>query len=114
MDFLRILQITAALATIATGLLALLRPTSICGFTGLIADGPRGVTEIRVVLGGIFIALGLSPLLLGSADAYRMLGIMYSAAAAVRAVSILVDRSATRSNLISLVVEVVFGVLLVA
>jgi len=113
MNLLRILQIIAALATIATGFLALLRPNGVRGFTGLIADGPRGVTEIRTILGGVFIGLGLAPLVLGSPDAYRMLGIMYAAAAAVRAVSIVVDGSAMRSNWISLAVEVVLGVLLV-
>jgi hypothetical protein len=112
MDILQIIRILIALATIATGLLALLRPHSIRGFTGLIADGPRGVSEIRAVLGGAFIGLGLAALLLGGLDAYRTLGITYSAIAAVRAISIVVDRSPARSNLISLVVEVVFGVLL--
>jgi hypothetical protein len=113
MNILQILRILAALATIATGLLALLRPNSIRGFTGLVADGPRGVTEIRAVMGGSFIGLGLAPLLLGGTDAYRMLGILYITIAVVRAVSIGVDRSPERSNLISLVVEVVLGVLLV-
>jgi hypothetical protein len=113
MDILKIFQIIAALATIATGVLALLRPNNIRGFTGLIADGPRGVTEIRTVLGGIFIGLGLAPLVLGVQEAYTMLGIMYVSAAAVRAGSIVVDRSAMRSNVISLVVEIGLGLLLV-
>jgi hypothetical protein len=113
MDILKVLQILAALATITTGVLALLRPNNIHGFTGLIADGPRGVTEIRTVLGGMFIGLGLTPLILGVQAAYTMLGIMYASAAAVRAVSIVVDRSANRSNLISLVVEIILGLLLV-
>jgi len=113
MNLLQILQIIVALATILTGLFALLRPLAVQGFTGLRAEGGRGVTEIRAVLGGFFIALGLAPLLLNEPAAYRMLGIAYVGVAAVRAVSILLDRSFERSNLISLVVEVVAGVVLV-
>ena len=113
MDVLRILQIIAALATILTGLFALLRPRAVQGFTGLRAEGGRGISEIRSVLGGLFIALGLAPLLLNAPAAYRMLGIAYAGLAAARAFSIVVDRSFEGSNLISLVVEVVFGVILV-
>lgn len=113
MSILDILKIAAAVLTAATGMLALLRPNQIRGFTGLIADGPRGVTEIRTVLGGIFIGLGIAPFLVYAPDGFRMLGIMYAAAAAVRAVSIVVDRSSMRSNTISLVVEIVFAVLLI-
>ena len=57
MTFLQILKIIAALGTIATGLLSLLRPRSIKDFTGLEASSSRAVTEIRSVLGGLFVAL---------------------------------------------------------
>jgi len=42
-----------------------------------------------------------------------MLGIMYLAIAAVRAVSMFTDKSVEQSNIISLVVEIIFGVILV-
>jgi hypothetical protein len=42
-----------------------------------------------------------------------MLGIMYLAIAAVRAVSMVTDKSIEQSNIISLVVEIVFGIILV-
>jgi hypothetical protein len=42
-----------------------------------------------------------------------MLGLGYLAIAVVRAVSILVDRSAVPSNLISLATEIILGVILV-
>jgi hypothetical protein len=113
MDLLQILQIIVAIATILTGLVSLIRPLAVQGFTGLRADGPRGITEIRAVLGGFFIALGLAPLLLAQPAAYKMLGIAYIGVGAVRAVSIVVDRSYEQSNLISLAVEVVCGVILV-
>jgi len=113
MDILQILKMVTAIATLATGLYALVRPRAIQGFTGLTAPAARGITELRAVMGGAFIGLGIAPLLLGTAAAYQVLGIMYVAIGAVRAVSMVVDRSWTQSNVISLVVEIVFGVILV-
>jgi len=112
MNVLEILQIVAALATAATGLFSLLAPTKITGFTGLQPVGGRGITELRAVLGALFIALGLAPLFLG-APAYLMLGIGYLAIGAVRAVSMFVDRSVVQSNVISLATEIVLGAILV-
>ena len=112
MSIISVLKIIAALATAATGLLALVRPSAAYGFTGLNAAGARGVTEIRAVFGGLFIGLGLAPLFLGSA-AYTMLGIGYLAIAAARLFSIVFDQSYAQSNWISLGIEIVLGVILV-
>lgn len=112
MSLLMVLKIVAALATAATGLLALVKPDAAYGFIGLSPDGPRGVSEIRAIFGGLFIALGIAPLFLGT-NAYRMLGIGYLAIAVVRAFSIVFDKSYAQSNIISLGIEVVLGVILV-
>ena len=112
MSILGVLKIVAALATVATGLLALVKPAATYDFIGLRADGVRGVSEIRSIFGGLFIGLGLAALLLG-ASAYRMLGIGYLAIALARSFSIVFDRSYAQSNLISLVIEIVFGLILV-
>jgi hypothetical protein len=104
---LEILKIIAAVLTIATGALSLFAPHSTPGFTGLQPMGGRGVTEIRSVLGGLFIALGIVPLILGG-NTYDMLGWAYLGIGAVRLVSIFLDKSGTRSNWISLGVEIVF------
>lgn len=107
-----ILKILAALATAATGVLAFVKPASTYEFIGLNASSVRGVSEIRAIFGGLFIALGLAPLFLG-ATAYQMLGIGYLAIAVARAFSIVFDKSYAQSNIISLVIEIVFGVILV-
>jgi hypothetical protein len=114
MSLLQILKVIAAVGTILTGLYSLVRPKAIKGFTGLAADNPRAVTEIRSVLGGFFVALGALPLIFGSADMYRMLGYTYLVVGVVRLASMFVDKSAgEQSNWISLVVEVVLGVVLI-
>lgn len=112
MDIVMILQWIAALGTVLTGLLALAKPSATYAFIGLNADGPRGVSEIRSIFGGLFIALGLAPFFLG-ATAYQMLGIAYLGIALARAFSIVFDRSYANSNLISLVIEIIFGVVLI-
>jgi hypothetical protein len=112
MNLLIVLKIIASIATAATGLLAFLKPSAAYGFTGLTANGPRGVSEIRAVLGGLFIALGAAPLFLGQ-PAYLMLGIGYLAIAAARVFSILFDKSYAQSNLISLGIEILLGIILV-
>lgn len=113
MNILKLLQIIAVIGTILTGMLSLFWPKMAEGFTGLTAPGGRGITEIRAVLGGLFIGLGIAVFLLGTREVYQMLGIMYIAIGAVRAVSMVVDKSIERSNIISLVVEIIFGIILV-
>ena len=112
MNILMVLKIIAALATAATGLLALIKPGATYGFIGLTANGVRGVSEIRSIFGGLFIALGIVPLFLGPV-AYQMLGITYLAIAAARAFSIVFDKSYAQSNFISLVIDIVLGAILV-
>lgn len=112
MTFLTILKIAAALATVATGLLALIKPTAVYGFTGLTAPAARGITEIRSIFGGLFITLGLVPLFLGDV-AYQMLGFGYLGIALVRLFSIFFDKSPDKSNWISLATEIVLGIILV-
>jgi hypothetical protein len=110
---IQILQITAAVGTILTELVSLFKPESVTGFTGLRPEGGRGITEIRAVLGGFFIALGAAPLLLNSPIAYMMLGIAYLVVALVRGISMFVDKSISQSNIISLIVEIILGAILV-
>jgi len=112
MNLLLIAKIIAAVATALTGVLALIKPTAVYGFTGLIADGPRGISEIRSIFGGLFIALGIAPFLFGE-SAYQVLGFGYLAIAAVRLISIIIDHSTASSNWISLAIEIVFGLILI-
>jgi len=112
MSFWMVLKIIAALATAATGLLAFFKPNAVYGFIGLNANGVRGVSEIRAIFGGLFIALGLAPLFLGK-TAYLMLGIGYLAIALARTFSIVFDKSYAQSNIISLIIEIVLGAILV-
>jgi len=110
MAILQIVKIIFSLATAATGLLAFIKPDAVYGFTGLTAPGARGVSEIRAIFGGLFIALGVTPIVFNQ---YRLLGIAYLAIAVARVISMVVDKSYDQSNIISLAIEIVFGVILV-
>jgi hypothetical protein len=113
MDILQTLKIVGAVLTIATGLVSLVKPLAVRSFTGLEVRGGRGLTEIRVVLGGLFIGLGGAVLYLNTLSAFQTLGITFLVMGAVRAISMFIDRSIVGSNVISVVFEVVFGVIFV-
>lgn len=110
--FLQWVKYTIAIATILTGIASLFFPHNVQEFTGLQANGGRGITEIRTILGALFVALGAAMLYFNQPVGYQMAGVIYLVMGVVRFVSIIVDTSAVSSNIISLIVEIVFGVLL--
>jgi len=109
---IQILKYVAAIATILTGLASLFWPTRVLGFTGLDVSGGRGITEIRTILGALFVGLGAAALFFNMPETYRMLGITYVVMAVVRTVSMIVDDSLVSSNIISVIAEAVFGIIL--
>lgn len=113
MNFLLILKYVAIIVTLLTGLYSLLQPTKIKGFTGLEASSPRAITEIRAVMGGTFVGLGIAALLFPIKEIFYTLAITYAAIAVIRAISMLLDKSMVRSNVISLVSEIVLVLILV-
>jgi hypothetical protein len=110
---LQILQYLAITGTLLTGLYSIFWPMKVRGFTGLEVNGGRGITEIRSVLGAMFVGLAGAALVLNSPQAFAMLGIAYLAIAVVRGISMFVDDSLVSSNYISLGVELVFGFILI-
>jgi len=111
--FLLILKIIVGIGTVLTGFFALIAPKSIYGFTGLRTEDGRGITEIRAILGAFFIGLGAFALILRDVNTWMMLGVAYLVVALVRFIFMFIDKSVVRSNIISLVVEIIFGVVLV-
>jgi hypothetical protein len=109
---IQVLKYFAAIATILTGLASLFWPTRVLGFTGLDVSGGRGITEIRTILGALFVGLGAAALFFNMPETYKMLGITYVVMAVVRTVSIIVDDSMVSSNIISVIAEAVFGIIL--
>jgi hypothetical protein len=110
--FIQILKIVAGVATILTGVVSLFWPLRVPGFTGLEPIGGRGISEIRTILGALFVGLGAAVLYYRMPETYAVLGITYLVMALVRGISILIDDSAVSSNIISFIVELIFGIIL--
>lgn len=113
MDITIILKIAFAVITVVIGLVGLFRPLAIRGFTGLEVSGSRGITEIRAVLGGAFIGLGVAPLILNDPVGYQMLGLVYLVIGASRLIGMVVDKSIVPSNIVSIGYEAVAGIVLI-
>lgn len=109
---LQYLQYLACIITVIAGLFALFSPARAVALSGLVPQGGRGLTEIRCVMGALYIALGLVPFFLGEV-AFMVLGIAYLAIALVRLISIFIDKSGSTSNWGSFAMELLLGVLLV-
>ncbi|MBN1304867.1 MAG: DUF4345 family protein [Anaerolineales bacterium] len=110
---LQILKYIAAAATILVGVISLFWPKQVLGFTGLEVSGGRGTTEIRTILGALFVGLGAAVLYFNTPETYLVLGATYLVMAIARGISMLIDKSAVSSNIISLVSELVFGIILI-
>ena len=109
---LTVLQYIACVLTILVGAYSLFAPKNAGKFTGLTPEGGRGITEIRVVLGMFFVALGAYPILFPSDTAFHMLGFAYLLVGIARLISIFVDKSGEQSNWISVASEFVLGAIL--
>jgi len=110
MTFLYWIKVLLAVATMAFGAMSIVSPPAAERFTGLTAAGPRGISEVRAVLGGLFVGLGLAAIIYRSSHAFGTVGIGYLAVGIVRAVSIYIDRAPTPTNWLSLGFELAFGI----
>ena len=108
-----IAKLVVAGITLIFGVWVILAPRKALTLIGMSAEGPRGITETRVALGAIYVGSGLACLLLQEPAAFITLGLTYLVMALVRAVAIVLDRSADGSNWASLGIEAVLAALLV-
>ena len=113
MGFILLIKWFAVGATLLFGLYAMVKPKALGALTGLEPSEARGTTEIRAVTGGTFLGLATACILLKSPIAFTMLGICYAAIAVIRAISMVLDKSVSRSNVISLGAEIILAILLV-
>ena len=113
MSWLMVLKYLMVAVTLVTGIISIFWPANIKGFTGLEASSPRATSEIRAVMGGVFVGLALAVVLFRTPEVFKMLGIAFAAIALVRSISIVVDHAAVQSNIVSLISEIVMAVILI-
>ncbi len=106
-------QLLSAALTLLFGVAAVCAPVKILSLVGLRTETGRGITEARVALGAIYLGAGAACLWLQQPAAFATLGFAYCVMAVVRAVSMLIDRSADASNGVSLALEIGLGLVLV-
>lgn len=88
-----ILNITAALLTIALGAFGFLAPRYTAGVLELrTGDTTMGLSELRASAGGMFVVVGAACLWIAEPWAYAMLGFVYLGAGAGRALSLILDK----------------------
>ncbi len=81
-----------ALLTVAFGLFGFLAPRYTADVLDLKpTDSNMGLSELRASAGGLFVALGLGCLVLGTPMAYAMMGVAYVGAGTGRLVSTVLD-----------------------
>lgn len=115
MNFLHILNIIGAIATIGMGCLGLFAPHTASRVTGLTATNKTAFAEFRATFGGMFVVMGLIPLITNEPLAYLMAGLIWFGASAGRVVSIILDGGFSEpKNLGGVIFEAAFGVLLLA
>ncbi|MFN7399255.1 MAG: DUF4345 family protein [Sandaracinobacter sp.] len=108
------LNLAGAIGTVGMGLLGLLAPGRASGFVGLKPLTPAGTSEFRATYGGLWIALGLVPILSGDPLAYLMAGLCWALTAVGRLVSIVADAAADAHNWGATLFEAAFAALLIA
>ncbi len=105
------LKLLGSTITILLGVLLLLQPKNVRNFTELEPANPQGKIELRAVMGGTLIGIGLAAFLFPVLQVYKSLAITFFAITAVRGVMMIIDKSINRSNLISLLISGVLAVL---
>jgi hypothetical protein len=112
----QILNVIGAIATIGVGCLGLFAPHAASCFTGLNASNKTAFAEFRATFGGMFVVMGLIPLLTNDEPlAYFMAGLVWLGAAVGRVVSIILDKGFSEpKNVAGVAFEAAFGLLLLA
>lgn len=109
-----IINIIAALLTIAFGAFGFLAPRYTAGALDLrTGETTMGLSEIRASVGCLFVALGIACLWIATPSAYFMMGIAYVGATIGRATSIALDKPPFQKAFLYFVIEAALALWLV-
>ncbi len=111
MDYVNIIM---AVLTIAFGAFGFIAPRWTASVLDLEpVNSTMGLSEIRASTGGLFVALGIGAIAIGTPWAYGMMGVAYSGAAIGRAVSMVIDSPPQPKALVYFGFEAVFAIWLI-
>lgn len=109
MDWITGINGFAAVGTIAMGLLGLVAPRRAALLVRLRESAPEGFAEFRATYGGLFVGLGLVPLLAAAPEAYLVAAAGWGGAALGRLISMRLDGAHWHHNLGGLALEASFA-----
>jgi hypothetical protein len=98
----------AALTMTVFGVGALIKPTSLAPI-GVSATSPLGTSEIRVVFGGMFVALGVACLVTRDPLVFATVGAAWLADFVVRLAAIVIDRVTVGQAAVVLAIALAMG-----
>jgi hypothetical protein len=101
-----------ALITLGLGIFGTFFPLRAAKFTGLSWETKEGFSEFRATFGGLFVALGLFPLVSGMPVAYVLVGIVWVFTSFGRVLSIFLDQGLTQKNVKAVLFEGGIGTLM--
>lgn len=104
--------VAAGLMT-AMGVACIVRPESL-RMIGVVAENPLGRSEIRVVFGAMFLALGLACIILREPIVFAVVGAAWLADFVVRLVAVIVDRVPIRDAAWVLAIAAAMGAALMS
>jgi hypothetical protein len=105
-----IVNIIFALLSIGLGCFGWLAPRyTLAALDLTMGDTTMGASEIRASVGALFVGMGLGALILGSPEAYVMLGFCWCGAAMGRLTSLALD-GATQKKWVYFIVEAAVGI----
>lgn len=93
-----IVNIIGAMANVGMGLLGIFAPKIVEGIIGMTPQTKAGKSEYRSTYGGLFLALGVVPLITQAPTAFAVSGIAWLFTAIFRALSILIDDASNAQN----------------
>lgn len=96
-----LLNIVAALLTVAFGLFGFLAPRYTAAALDLEpTNSTMGLSEMRASVGGLFVVAGIAAIWLGQPLGYAMIGFAFVGAALGRALSLMLDKPPVRKVLV--------------
>ena len=113
MNWLLAPALLAALLMTLVGFAAAVKPSAL-ELVGVFAESPLGRSEIRVVFGGMFIALGLACLITREPVVFAVVGVVWLIDFAVRLVAVFVDRVPANEAVTMLVTAALMGAALLS
>jgi hypothetical protein len=108
------LSIIGAVLCTAMGLLGVLAPSRTAKLVSIEPVGGLGVSEIRATYGGVFLAMGVTCLVIRSPDAYLTAGASWLGAGLLRFPSLVLDKGSFPKALGGAALELTIGILLLS